>query len=111
MKISQYIEQLEGWDSDDREKYLRPLLAVFSPVSLTSLQQVQQEHFPKSEMDYPAFVKSQNREILKCLTLEMASIGAVVRAVLGLEPLTEDTEVEIPSVALAVVESEASDAK
>lgn len=96
MKISEYIEKMSEWESDDREKYLRPLVALLSPVSAKSLMQNQAEHFAKSEADYPAFVESQNREIIKCLELEVAEIGSIVRAELGMEPMTLDTDVAIP---------------
>lgn len=96
MKIRQYLERLGGWESDDREKYLRPLMAVLTPVSLQSLRTNQQRHFLAAEPDRSAFVESQNREIVKCLELEMSSIGSLVRAQCGLEPLTLDTDVEIP---------------
>ncbi len=98
MKISQYIDQLGEWESDEREKYLRPLLAVLSPVSLVSIRQCQDSHFMRSKADYPAFVKSQNEEIIKCLRLEMADIGTIVRAEVGLEPLTLDTEIPVGEV-------------
>ena len=101
MKISQYIDGLEAWGSDDRERYLRPLLAVLSPVSLVTLRDFERKHFETSEGDYLAFVKAQNKEILSCLGLEMANIGAMVRAEFGLEPLTQDTEIEIEEAAEA----------
>ena len=99
MTISQYINELETWGSDDRETYLRPLLRVLSPVSLVSLRDFERKHFETSEGDYLEFVKAQNKEILNCLELEMANIGAMARAEFGLEPLTQDTEIEIDEVA------------
>ena len=95
MKISQYIDQLGEWDSDDRERYLRPLLAVLSPVSLRTLRELQCTHFAREKADYPAFVKAQNEKIIMCLNFEMASIGITIREELGLEPLMLDTEIAI----------------
>lgn len=91
MKIRQYMDELSGWDSDDRERYLRPLLAILSPVSVATLQEHQRKHY----VDHLAFVDSQNKSFLQCLTLEMSENGAIVRQKLGLELLTLDTEIVV----------------
>ena len=94
MLIRDYIDHLAEWGSDERERYMRPLLGMLSGVSNRTLREHQAKHMAaSSEPDYDGFVESQNKVILQCLHLEVSTFGADVRRELGLEPLTLDTDV------------------
>lgn len=98
MKIHEYLDNMPDWGSDDRERYLRPLIPMLSGVSQATLMEHQLRHMVSGVDDYEAFVQSQNQEIATCLRLEVSETGRIVRLELGLDPLTLDTEVGIAEI-------------
>lgn len=47
-----------------------------------------------STRPYIEFRKAQDEKIVECLTLEMSSIGKLVRQIEGCDPLMLDTKIE-----------------
>lgn len=95
MTVKEIYNSLDGTLLDvDRERILRPLMGVLTPVSLKSLQ-VFQAGWPGRERSYEDFVIAQDGVLRNCLDIEITEIGAAVRKVFGAEPLTWETEIVI----------------
>jgi hypothetical protein len=90
--VKQVVAEMDGYTDEDRVKYVRALVAKLSVVSEGTLYSFQNEW--DGSRPYSEFVTEQNKVIRQCVTLELKpEIGGFVRESLGLEPLTEDTEV------------------
>lgn len=87
MKIKELLEKLDTLE--DRE-CLRDLTKMLSGVSVATLNEFQNTW--DGRKPFEEFVVAQNKVIRDCVKLEMSSIGRMVRAQLGMSPLTEDTE-------------------
>lgn len=87
MKIKELLEKLDTLE--DRE-CLRGLAKMLSDVSVATLNEFQNNW--DGRRPFEEFVAAQNKVIRDCVKLEMSSIGGMVRAQLGMAPLTEDTE-------------------
>lgn len=93
MTIREVIAQLEsgGLIDDSREPTLRKVIMVLSAVSKSSL--VTFEAAWDYNLPFEEFAKVQNQVFLKCLRMELSELGERLRRLVGLVPLTEDTEV------------------
>ncbi len=99
MKISEYLDELQGWDDEVRERYLRPLLAVLSGVTRRTLVEHQRQWLASyDEADYKAFKQSLDEKFIECLRLEISPFGVIVREQLGLKPLTLGTDILIETI-------------
>jgi len=99
MKISEILERLDSFDDGDREKHLRPLVAMLSPVSHQDIKEYQESHFTKypekTEEGWQEFIVGMNAVLRKCIELEVSEvIGKPVREALSLEPITLETEID-----------------
>jgi hypothetical protein len=68
------------------------LMRLLCPVSLETLHRFQDTWDGTRPFD--EFVVAQNKEIRKCVELEMSELGREIRAKLHMDPLTPETEVQ-----------------
>ena len=94
MNIQHVLDNFRTWKDSER-KQLSPVFAMLSGVSKKTLMTFQ-NNWDGSE-GYDAFVKAQNDQIETCIRLELSETGRIVREKLGLDPLTLETEIGVPS--------------
>jgi len=91
MTVKQIFDKLETFDKSDRAKYVGALWKQLCPVSKSTLLDFQQGFDSKKGME--EFFKEQARQIKNCIQLEIGQMGNTVRKIMGLEPLTWETEI------------------
>jgi len=92
MKIEDILDILDNLADDEREFVLRPLLKVFSRVSLIALKELQ-NHCKTNNISYDEFVQRQNKLIRQCVELEMDDLGKLLRGESELADITLETDV------------------
>lgn len=91
MKVSEIKEKIDSFSSDERNKYLRPLLDQFSSYGKSALVNFQNRW--DGSKPYEEFVKNQNMLILTLLETEIQDSWQRIRLNEGLGNLTLDTEI------------------
>ena len=93
MTIKEFLDGLDEMGNATREVTLRELTRVLSPPSIATLQNFQEKFMAENPEKPPfeVFVKAQNKEVVKCLEMEMSDIGGMVRGLTGFAPISLDT--------------------
>lgn len=89
MKVKELLDQLDELSDDEREKGLLKLANRFTPESLGSIMNFQNEwvHSDKAQgiqRPFEEFKKAQNKIIRDCVKMEESRLGAHVRVNRGL---------------------------
>jgi len=93
MNVREVMNRLDQFQGEDRERVLLALIGQLSPVSIRTLQHFQ-EQFDGVNRPFEEFVREQNEKIRECVKIELSEVlGGPVRSMLGLAPLTEETEI------------------
>jgi hypothetical protein len=93
MKIRELLEKLDGLEEDEREKWIYKLMGKFTPESLGTIINFQNEWMSvDTERPWEDFIKAQNKVILDCVKLEESKLGTDVRTTRGLPPWDTDGE-------------------
>ena len=92
VRLEEIRQNLDTYDSDQRESILGGLFDALSPVGRQSLLEFQRG-FDRTK-PFEEFVAAQNEVFRYCIDFECSSFGDAVRAKLGLEPLTLDADIE-----------------
>jgi len=97
MTIKEFMDGLDEMDNDTRTAALREVTKLFSPPSVSTLQNFQAAFFVENPKKPPfeMFAKAQNKEIVKCLKMEMSEIGGTIRGMTGCTPISWDTVIDI----------------
>lgn len=90
MKVKEILDKMDDFSDEGRERYLMPLLSDLTAVSQHQII-VFQDNWDGTK-SFEEFKKAQNKEIRDCVEMELSDFGVEARKVVGLQPLTEDTE-------------------
>ena len=90
MTLKEVLEKMDNFTDEERAKYLGGLFKILSPVSTATLSNFQNRWEPEGKT-FKQFVVEQNKEIKKCIELEVSVIGEIVRKESGLELITLET--------------------
>jgi len=85
MTIDELRTQLSDMEWELRRQAVINLWPILSGVSQETMRQFQEKWDAKKP--YEEFVKSQNKELLTCIDMEMSNTGQIVREQFGLPPL------------------------
>lgn len=92
MTVKEILEKMDNFKSEEREKYLGPLLNDLTPFSKSQLMDFQNNW--DREKSFEDFVKAQNKQIRLCVEMELSEVGIIARKAVDLELMTEDYEVK-----------------
>lgn len=90
--VKEIRDQIDTYDSVERESILGALFAQLSTPSRGELLEFQRNWDPSRT--FAEFVHEQNKIFRTCIELECSDFGRAVREVCGLSPLTLDTTIE-----------------
>jgi hypothetical protein len=106
MTVKQLVDQLDSLADSERERLIRPLMAMLSLIALETLMRFQEDWVAARRDEMPSdatelhgvyldFVKEQNIAISACIDMEVSPLGVVARQLCNLEPLTYETEIVV----------------
>lgn len=93
MTVKEVYDNMDDLTDEQREEHLLNLSKQFCKVSIGELQTFQNNWDYTKANGMAAFFAEQAKIIKKCINLEISDFGRTVRATLGLEPLTWETEI------------------
>lgn len=91
MTVKEICDKLATFNDDDRARYAGGLCEILSPTSKQTLHNFRDNWDGRKTPT--EFFKAQAQQIKMCVELEIGPIGQTVRQVMGLEPLTWETEI------------------
>jgi hypothetical protein len=89
--VKQILAEMDDFSDEDRKRYLGLLLNKCTEVTEATLNSFQR-HWD-GRRPFEEFKAAQNKEIRECVKLELSEVGRILRDGIGMEPLTEDTEI------------------
>ncbi len=90
MTLQHIKDNLHNFNEEEKKLILKPLLSLFTSVSLSELAKIQDENYPL-RMSFKSYQRLQTECIIKCIELETSPLGTMVREKLDLKPLTLKT--------------------
>lgn len=95
MTIGELTKKLPTLSEEERERELRALMPLLSPLTHQTLRDFQEKFFATHPVRPPfqVFREAQDKELLACLAMEVSDLGSAIRAKLNLAPLTKETEI------------------
>jgi len=100
MTVKEIAEKMDDFTDEERGTHLRLLCESLTPVSKAQLLAFQNDWKPEFKTthnivaDFKKFKTAQNKEIRRCLEIELSESGSRVRQSLGLQPLHEEDEIK-----------------
>ncbi len=99
MLIKELLEKLDGMEEKEREKWLSKLIDRFTPESLGTLSNFQNDWISSDrengiQRPFNDFVKAQNAVIRSCVGMEASKLGAHVRVNRGLKRWDMEEELD-----------------
>ncbi len=99
MIIRELLEKLEEMEEAEREKWLSKLIDRFTPESLGTLSNFQNDWISSDkekgiQRPFDDFVKAQNAIIKSCVAMEASKLGAHVRVNRGLKRWDMEEELD-----------------
>lgn len=91
MTVKEIYDTMDGFTEEQRDKFLNGLFDIFCGLSIKSIISFQTNW--DGSRPFAEFVIEQNKVIRMCIDMEVSDIGSHVRSLLGLSPLTMDTEI------------------
>jgi hypothetical protein len=88
MKVEEFMHKFLVMPEEEREKVGRALWNMFSPISITTMLNFQNNW--NDNKAYEEFKIAQNKEFETCIRCKMTELGTMIRKNLGMESFDLD---------------------